>query len=130
MDKRTKSLRICLTPTEAEELKKHACGYGSISHYVRMAVREYYSHDLKGVMEQMRTISEFYKETINILSHDAGNLNQTAKRANELAIAGNLSQAYFSQVILPAIKTNLETITSVKDNLLSVSKRLMKHKLK
>ena len=64
----------------------------------------------------------FYQKYQNELSWAGGNLNQSVKRANELAVAGLLTPSYIQEVLLPII---LET----QDTLLTACVRLVKKHL-
>ena len=46
---------------------------------------------------------DLYKKHQDELSRLGGNLNQTAKRTNELALSGELSQSYYEEVLFPQV---------------------------
>ena len=45
------------------------------------------------------------------------NLNQSVKRANELAVAGLLAPSYVYEVLLPSIQDMQETLNKLKEDL-------------
>ena len=63
------------------------------------------------------------------ISHISGNFNQTDKRANELAIAGLLTQSYLSQVLLPTISNTQRTLSTFHDELFKATKNAVKIRL-
>ena len=65
----------------------------------------------------MDTLLQFYKKYQQQLSWLGSNFNQCMHRANELAIAGELSSDYFKNVLLPNTKEAITVIRSIKDEL-------------
>lgn len=88
---RTKVFQLRLTPEEAALLKEKSASYSSVSHYIRSAVAEYSNMDVKKKLELINDLGLFYRKFQNELSWAGGNLNQSVKRANELAVAGLLA---------------------------------------
>jgi len=95
MNNRTKVFQLRLTPEEAVMLKEKAAAYGSVSHYIRCAVAECSNVNAKQRLELIDELGAFYREYRDRLSWAGGNLNQSVKRANELAIAGKLAYGSF-----------------------------------
>ena len=96
MNQRTKHFQLRLTTDEAIRLKEKAASHPSVS---------------------------FYRKFQNELSWAGGNLNQSVKRANELSVAGLLSQAYLQEVLLPVIMDTRETLNEIKRELYAVTKK-------
>lgn len=67
-----------------------------------------------------------YKKHQDELSWLGGNLNQTAKRANELAINGELSQSFYDEVLFPQVREIQELIREIKDEQHTIALKLIK----
>ena len=100
---RTKVFQLRLTPEEAALLKEKSASYSSVSHYIRSAVAEHSNIDAKKKLELINDLGLFYRKFQNELSWAGGNLNQSVKRANELAVAGLLAPEYIQEVLMPTI---------------------------
>lgn len=122
---RTIIFKVRLTQEELQLFQKKAESYGgNASAMVRDAVRLL---DDKGVREQvksMNTLISFYKTYQQQLSWLGGNFNQSMHRANELAIAGELSPAYFSNVLLPKTKEAISIVRQLKSELDKVHEQI------
>ena len=59
-------------------------------------------------------MTALYKKYQQELSRIGGNLNQTVKRENELAIIGKLDQSYYSNLLYPRVKEIQELICEIK----------------
>ena len=57
------------------------------------------------------------------LSWAGSNLNQSVKRANELAVAGLLSPGYVNEVLLPSIQDVQNILKRIKDDLETLNNR-------
>ena len=57
----------------------------------------------------MNDLGLVYQKYQNELSWAGGNLNQSVKRANELAVAGFREPSYIQEVLLPVILETQET---------------------
>ena len=125
MDNRSKAILIRLTPGEHEALKKKSQAFQSISNYIRRALAEFSDMDAKRRIEDMNNLGRFYREFRNDLSWIGSNLNQAVKRANELSVAGHLSKAYLSEVLMPEILKTQNLIDRMKKQLESISKRTL-----
>lgn len=122
MKKKTITVRVRMTPEEARQLREKSVPYGTVSNYIRSALREF--SDINDV-ERLRLIEElgnFYKEFRANLSHAGGNLNQAVKRANELAVAGLLTPTCL-EVLTAAVCETRQSIDMIKAGLLTVSKK-------
>ena len=74
----------------------------------------------------MQELGSFYRRYQGELSHIGGNLNQTVKRANELAVAGLLPPSYIREVLLPVIRDTQETVNGIKRQLDILTSRINK----
>ena len=73
-------------------------------------------------------MTALYKKYQQELSRIGGNLNQTVKRANELAIIGKLDQFYYSNLLYPRIMEIQELICEIKDDQQQIVTRLIRKK--
>ncbi len=111
-------LEIRLSEDDANVFRKKAKSYGdNMNAMVREAVSLFDDQRIKGSLETMDTLLQFYKKYQQQLSWLGGNFNQCMHRANELAIAGELSSDYFTSVLLPKTKEAIAVIRSIKDEL-------------
>ena len=126
MSQRTKYFQLRLTQEEYDALKEKSASYMSVSHYIRSALKEYSDVDAKQKLRLINELGEFYRQFRDELSWAGGNLNQSVKRANELSIAGLLSPAYISEVLMPAVESARKTLESLKQELLNVTKKAVR----
>ena len=123
MEKRTERIQVWLTPEELDSIRTKSRNFNSISNYIRCAVAEYSNINARTRYEVMTDLGNYYREFRNDFSWLGSNLNQIAKRTNELGKAGILSQAYITEVILPAVKEATDILTQIQRGLLSVTKK-------
>lgn len=123
MKQRTQFIQIRVTEEEARLIREKSTAYSSISHFVRSAISEFSNIDVKQKLRLLEELSNFYRESRTDLAHIGGNLNQSVKRANELAIAGLLSSSYISQVLFPEIEKTRKALDSFHRQLLSLTKK-------
>ena len=116
-NQRTKVFQLRLTSDELLNLKEKAVPYQSVSNYIRQAVQEFTHVDVKQQIEMMQDLCAFYRKFQNELSWAGSNLNQSVKRANELAVAGLLAPSYVYEVLLPSIQDMQETLNKLKEDL-------------
>lgn len=115
---RTIIFKVRLTREELQLFQKKAESYGgNTSAMVRDAVRLLDDKGVRGQVKSMNTLISFYKTFQQQLSWLGGNFNQSMHRANELAIAGELSSDYFSSVLLPKTKEAISVIRQLKSEL-------------
>lgn len=126
MSQRTKYFQLRLTQEEYDALKEKSASYMSVSHYIRSALKEYSDVDAKQKLRLINDLVEYYRQFRDELSWAGGNLNQSVKRANELSVAGLLSPAYISEVLMPAIESTRKTLESLKQELLNVTKKAVR----
>jgi hypothetical protein len=121
-------LEIRLSEDDANVFRKKAKSYGdNMSAMVREAVYLFDDQRSKGSLETMDTLLLFYKKYQQQLSWLGGNFNQCMHRANELALAGELSSDYFTSVLLPKTKEAISIIRSIKDELDKIHDHIEDH---
>ena len=123
MTQRTKYFQLRLTQEEYDSLKAKSVSYSSVSHYIRSAIKEYSDIGAKQKVQLLNDLSSFYRKFQDVLSWAGGNLNQSVKRANELAVAGLLSPAYIAEVLIPSINRTRTTLDTIKLEILKVTKK-------
>lgn len=123
---RNKYIKVRMTPEEIRAFKEKSAEYKTVSHYVRKALEEYSNVSVRRQLELMQELSSFYRRYQGELSHIGGNLNQTVKRANELAVAGLLPPSYIREVLLPVIRDTQETVNGIKRQLDILTSRINK----
>lgn len=69
---------------------------------------------------------DLYKKHQDEQSWLGSNLNQTAKRTNELALSGELSQSYYEEVLFPQVREIQELIREIKDEQHAIALKLIK----
>ena len=118
MKKKCIRLEIRLSEDESQMFQNKAQNYGgNMSAMVRDAVRRFDDKRTRGKVETMEALLQFYKKYQQQLSWLGGNFNQCMHRANELAIAGELSESYFQSVLFPETRKALKAIMAVKAEL-------------
>ena len=125
-EQRNKYIKARMTPEEIRAFKEKAADYKTVSHYVRKALEEYSNVSVKQQLELMQELSSFYRRYQGELSHIGGNLNQTVKRTNELAVAGLLPPSYIREVLFPVIRDTQETVNGIKRQLDILTSRINK----
>lgn len=119
---RTKNFQMRITSDEYEWLKEKSASYTSVTHFVRSALAEYSNINAKQRLELINELGSYYRKVQNELSWAGGNLNQSIKRANELAVAGLLAPSYVQEVLFPSIQNMQDTINEIKRELDKVTK--------
>ncbi len=122
---RTIIFKVRLTQEELQLFQNKAESYGgNASAMVRDAVRLLDDKGVRGQVKSMNTLISFYKTYQQQLSWLGGNFNQSMHRANELAIAGELSPDYFSNVLLPKTKEAISIVRQLKSELDKVHEQI------
>lgn len=122
---RTIIFKVRLTQEELQLFQKKADSYGgNASAMVRDAVKLLDDKGVRGQVKSMNMLISFYKTYRQQLSWLGGNFNQSMHRANELAIAGELSSDYFSSVLLPKTKEAVSIIRQLKSELDKVHSKI------
>ena len=71
-------------------------------------------------------MTALYKKYQQELSRIGGNLNQTVKRANELAIIGKLDQFYYDNLLYPRVMEIQELICEIKEEQQQIVTKLIR----
>ena len=83
---------------------------------------EYSNINAKQKLELINELGSYYRKVQNELSWAGGNLNQSVKRANELAVARLLTPSYIQEVLFPTVQDIQHTINEIKRELYQVTK--------
>ena len=103
------------------------CGaFQGVGAYIRNAIEEFSNVNVRQRFDLMNDLGDYYLKYRDEISHISGNLNQSVKRAKELAIAVLLTQSYLSQVLLPTINSTQCTLSTFHDELFKVIKNAVK----
>ena len=106
-------------------LKEKAKGK-PVADYIRAALAEYSDTDARQRLELINNLGSFYRKFRDELSWAGSNLNQSVKRANELAVAGLLAPSYIQEVLLPVILETQETLNRIKKDLDSLTQKAVR----
>lgn len=82
-----------------------------------MPLGSWTTREWRGQVKSMNALISFYKTFQQQLAWLGGNFNQSMHRANELAIAGELSPDYFSNILLPKTKEAISIVRQLKSEL-------------
>lgn len=126
MANKTKRLWIRLSPEEDALFKQKASHYNNVSAMIRDAVRQFNDIGTVRKIEALNNMAALYKKYQQDLAWLGGNFNQAMKRANELAIGGELSQDYYERVIMPQVTHILQFLEEVKDEQHKIITKLIK----
>ena len=108
MDKRTIVRKVRLTPEEDA------------------LFRQFDDTATHGKVKALKEMTAFYRQYQQELSWLGGNFNQTVKRANELAIAEELTPQFFEQTLYPQVAEIQKLINSIKGELHDIAKEVSK----
>ena len=127
MTQKTKYIKVRMTPEEQSTLKEKLKEQKmTIATYVRSAMAEYSNTDARQRLELINNLGTFYRKFREELSWAGSNLNQSVKRANELAVAGLLPPSYIREVLMPVILETQKTLNEIKRDLETVTRRAIK----
>ena len=126
MANKTKRLWIRLSPEEDALFKQKASNYNNVSAMIRDAVRQFNDISTVRKIEALNDMAALYKKYQQDLAWLGGNFNQAMKRANQLAIGGELSQEYYERVIMPQVTHILQFLEKVKDQQHNIITKLVK----
>lgn len=127
MTQKTKYIKVRMTPEEQSTLKEKLKEKKmTIATYVRSAMAEYSNTDARQRLELINNLGAFYRKFRDELSWAGGNLNQSVKRANELAVAGLLPPSYIREVLMPVILETQKTLNEIKRDLEAVTRKAVK----
>lgn len=126
-NQKTKYIKVRMTPEELSALKEKLKEKEmTIATYIRSAMAEFSNTDARQRLELINNLGSFYRKFRDELSWAGSNLNQSVKRANELAVAGLLPPSYIREVLMPAILETQKTLNEIKRDLETVTRRAVK----
>lgn len=126
MKQRTERFEMRLTPEEAAGIREKSKRYHSVSNFIRMAVNEFSDTDAKTRLELCNDTARLCRKFQEELSWMGSNLNQAVKRANELAVAGLLSESYFKDILAPMIEGVEKMIKAVKSEQADIARKAIR----
>ena len=126
MNKKTITYKVRLSPEEFALFKKKASNYQNVSAMVRDAVRQFNDVGTIRKIEALNETTALFKTYQQDLAWLGGNFNQAMKRANQLAIGGELTQDYYEKVIMPQVTHILQFLEKVKDEQRKIITKLIK----
>ena len=112
-------------PIHALFMRK-AARYKAVSAMIRDAVRQFDDTATHGKVKALKEMTALYRQYQQELSWLGGNFNQTVKRANELAIAEELTPQFFEQTLYPQVAEIQKLINSIKGELHDIAKEVSK----
>lgn len=124
MNKRNIIRKVRLTPEEDALFKRKAARYKTVSAMVRDAVAQFDDTATRGKVKALREMTALYHKYEQDLGWLGGNFNQTMKRANELAIAQELTPQFFEQVLYPQVTQLQQLIIDIKREQHHIAKQL------
>ncbi len=122
----SKMIEIYLSPKDAALFEKKAVHYKNWGPFIRDAVKQFNDIGILRRIDALNEMTALYKKYQQELSWIGGNLNQAIKRANELAIIGELTQSYFEDILSPQVREIQELICDIKDEQSLIVKRLIR----
>ena len=126
MNKKTKRIWIRLSPEEDALFKRKAACYATVSAMIRDAVKQFDDTATQGRIDALNKMTDLYRQFQQDLSWLGGNFNQAMKRANELALAQELTPQFFKQVLYPQLNEIMELLNSIKGEQHDIAKRVTK----
>lgn len=124
--KRTKRVYIRLNDNEMEIFRNKAKNYTQMSSMIRAAVNQFNDAWAIRRLDALNELSGLIRSFGVELSKIGGNVNQVAKRANELVYAGELNQEYYDKVVLPTVEEIQKMMLDVKDQQSQILNKLIK----
>lgn len=118
MERKTKRLWIRISAQDAELIKQKAANYKTVSSMIWDAIKQFDDTGTKRKIAALNEMAAFYKKYQQDLAWMGSNFNQVVKRANELAIANELS------VLYPRIEELQKLLTAIKQEQHQIVKRL------
>ena len=124
MERKTKRLWIRISAQDAELIRQKAANYKTVSSMIWDAIKQFDDTGTKRKIVALNEMTVLYKKYQQDLSWMGGNFNQVVKRANELAIANELTLPYFESVLYPQIMELQKLLTAIKQEQHQIAKRL------
>ena len=122
---RYKRVELYLKQQEIELFQSKAAHHDSMSAMIKDAVAQYNDIATLGKIEAMTAMMILYKKYQNELSWLGGNFNQITKRANELAISGELTQDYYDNTVFPELEKIQDLLQRIKDEQHKIAHKLI-----
>ncbi|EGQ11811.1 hypothetical protein HMPREF9136_2653 [Prevotella dentalis DSM 3688] len=113
-----------MSAQDAELIKQKAANYKTVSGMIWDAIKQFDDTGTKRKIVALNEMIAFYKKYQQDLAWMGGNFNQVVKRANELAIANELTVPYFEKVLYPQIMELQRLLTALKQEQHQIAKRL------
>ena len=124
MERKTKRLWIRISAQDAELIRQKAANYKTVSSMIWDAIKQFDDTGTKRKIVALNEMTVLYKKYQQDLSWMGGNFNQVVKRANELAIANELTVSFFENVLFPQIMELQKLLTAIKQEQHQIDKRL------
>jgi hypothetical protein len=124
MERKTKRLWIRISAQDAELIRQKAANYKTVSSMIWDAIKQFDDTGTKRKIVALNEMTVLYKKYQQDLSWMGGNFNQVVKRANELAIANELTVPFFENVLFPQIMELQKLLTAIKQEQHQIAKRL------
>ena len=124
MERKTKRLWIRISAQDAELIKQKAVNYKTVSSMIWDAIKQFDDVGTKRKITMLNEMMTFYKKYQQDLAWMGSNFNQVVKRANELAIANELTVPFFENVLYPRIEELQKLLTAIKQEQHQIVKRL------
>lgn len=124
MERKTKRLWIRISAQDAELIKQKAANYKTVSSMIWDAIKQFDDTGTKRKIAALNEMTALYKKYQQDLAWMGSNFNQVVKRANELAIANELTLPYFEKLLYPQIMELQKLLTAVKQEQHQIVKRL------
>ena len=124
MERKTKRLWIRISAQDAELIRQKAANYKTVSSMIWDAIKQFDDTGTKRKIVALNEMTVLYKKYQQDLSWMGGNFNQVVKRANELAIANELTVPFFENVLYPRIEELQKLLTAIKLEQHQIVKRL------
>ena len=125
MNKRTIVCKVRLNAEEYALFKQKTARYNTISAMVRDAVRQFDDTATHGKIDALKQLTAIYRQYQQELGWLGGNFNQTMKRANELAIANELTPQFFEETLYPQVAEIQKLISDLKREQHDIVKQVM-----
>lgn len=124
MERKTKRLWIRISAQDAELIRQKTANYKTVSSMIWDAIKQFDDTGTKRKIVALNEMTVLYKKYQQDLSWMGGNFNQVVKRANELAIANELTVSFFENVLFPQIMELQKLLTAIKQEQHQIAKRL------
>lgn len=105
MEKKTKIVKLRLTPSQLEGIKSRSKPFGTMSNFIVQALNEFSDSTAKEKIEVSKRLAELYVSIDAKLAHAGGNLNQAMRRINEINQAGLDYSSLLKDKLLPEVQS-------------------------